>query len=241
MQYLDLTLATAEENLALDEALLDEAESLDGPNETLRLWESPAPMVVIGRSSRMGREVNVGVCRQRGIPVLRRVSGGAAIVAGPGCLMYSLVLSYQLRPQLRVLPRAHRWVLGMLTEALAPLVPGVGCRGTSDLAVGDRKVSGNSVRCRQTHFLYHGTLLYDFPLDLVAECLGMPERMPDYRERRGHGEFVMNLPLPATVIREALLRAFHARQARSSWPALAVARLVAEKYSQPQWNESLYW
>ena len=82
MRYLDLTLPTAAENLALDEALLEEAEAAGGPTEMLRLWESPQPLVVVGRSSRIDAEVRVDACRASGIPILRRASGGAAIVAG---------------------------------------------------------------------------------------------------------------------------------------------------------------
>jgi hypothetical protein len=37
MRYLDLTLPTLAENLALDEAILVEAESSNPPQETLRL------------------------------------------------------------------------------------------------------------------------------------------------------------------------------------------------------------
>jgi lipoate---protein ligase len=236
MRFLNLTLPTAAENIALDEALLDEAEAADSPVETLRLWESPEPMVVVGRSSRMATEVRLDVCRKQGIPVLRRPSGGLAIVAGPGCLMYALVLSYKLRPQLRVLDQAHRWILGTLVSALAPLAPGVGCRGTSDLAIDGRKFSGNSARCRRNHILYHGTLLYDFPLPLIEQCLAMPPRMPDYREGRPHRGFVRNLELPPEAIRQALIEAFHAREPCIAWPADRTARIVAEKYTQAEWQ-----
>jgi lipoate-protein ligase A len=235
MRYLDLTLPTATENLALDEALLEEAESLP-PRETLRLWESPQPLVVIGRSSRRETEVDVDACRDLGIPVLRRVSGGAAVVAGPGCLMYALVLSYQLRPQLRVLSQAHRYVLGALAAALEPLAPGIVCRGTSDLTLDGRKFSGNSARCRRHHLLYHGTLLYDFPLPLVERCLKMPPRMPDYRAGRPHGGFLTNLPLGVETIRQAVAAAWDARQPCPDWPAGRTAHLVGEKYGRPQWN-----
>ena len=238
MRYLDLTLPTAAENLALDEALLDEAEGGEAPGETLRLWEPRQPMVVVGRSSQFHVEVRLDACRTLQIPVLRRPSGGAAIVAGPGCLMYALVLSYRLRPQLRVLAEAHRWVLGRLVGALGALVPGVGCQGTSDLAIGGRKFSGNSVRCRRDHFLYHGTLLYDFPLQLVERCLAMPPRMPEYREGRPHETFVTNLPLRPELIRKALVDAFAAREPYEPWPARRVAQLVAEKYSLPEWRVS---
>jgi lipoate---protein ligase len=236
MRYLDLTLPTAAENLALDEALLDEAETSETPAETLRLWEPQQPMVVVGRSSQFHVEVRLDACRKLGIPVLRRPSGGATIVAGPGCLMYALVLSYQHRPQLRVLSEAHRWVLGVLAGALGAFAPGVECRGTSDLAIGGRKFSGNSARCRRNHLLYHGTLLYDFPLQLVERCLAMPPRMPDYRQLRPHESFLVNLPLPPATIRKALIDAFAASESCLVWPERRTARLVAEKYSLPEWQ-----
>lgn len=262
MRYLDLTLPTPMENLALDEALLEEAEAaaarmetaraeeLVEPQietaragemvelriETLRLWESLQPMVVVGRSSHVETEVRVAACRAAGIPILRRTSGGATIVAGPGCLMYALVLSYRLRPQLRVLSQAHRTVLGVLAAALTPLAPGVQCRGTSDMALGALKFSGNSARCRREYLLYHGTLLYDFPLDLIEECLAMPPRMPDYREHRSHGRFVTNLPVPVETIRQSLVAAWDAQEPCNAWPAQRTAQLVAEKYSLPEWN-----
>lgn len=236
MEYLDLTLPTAAENLALDEALLDEAEAADAPRETLRIWEATWPMVVVGRSSSVELEVLSETCRELGIPVLRRVSGGATVLAGPGCLMYALVLDYRLRPDLRTVENAHRWVLGKLTAALKPHVPEVRCRGTSDLAIGELKISGNSARCRREHILYHGTLLYDFPLPLIERCLKMPPRTPDYREGRPHERFVANLPIDAAMLRRLLVETFDANIQRETWPAERVARLVAGKYGQEDWS-----
>ena len=239
MRYLDLTLPTPAENLALDEALLDQAELAAQPTETLRLWEPTEPMVVVGRSSRIDLEVYRGECGRRGIPILRRSSGGAAIVAGPGCLMYALVLSYQLRPELRLIDHAHRFVLRTIAAALRPLVPGVTCQGTSDLALRDQKFSGNSVRCKRDHFLYHGTILYDFSLDLIAQCLTMPPRQPDYRGGRPHQGFLTNLPLPPGTIRAALIAAWDATQPCTDWPSDATRRLAAETYDSAAWNERL--
>lgn len=237
MRYLDLTLATAAENLALDEALLEEAEVSPRPLETLRLWEPPTPMVVVGRSSRAAEEVHLDACRQRGIPVLRRSSGGASIVTGPGCLMYAVVLSYQQRPALRMIDEAHRFVLGKLVSALKPLLPAVQFRGTSDLTVDQWKFSGNSVRCKRDYFLYHGTLLYNFPLELISTCLAMPPREPDYRQGRKHAAFVANLPLPAAAIRQALAATWEAGEPCDPWPRERTAQLVAERFTQAEWNE----
>src|SRR5688500_8323897 len=98
MKLLDLTLPSPAENLALDEALLDAAEADSTAEDVLRFWEPANYCVVVGRSSQVVVEVNLEACRRRGIPVVRRSSGGAAIVAGPGCLMYAVVLSYHRQP-----------------------------------------------------------------------------------------------------------------------------------------------
>ena len=89
VNLLDLTLSTPAENLAADEALLDEREATAG-EPVLRLWESPEHFVVVGYSNRVGTEVNEPACRARGIPILRRCSGGGTVLQGPGCLNYAL-------------------------------------------------------------------------------------------------------------------------------------------------------
>jgi lipoate-protein ligase A len=257
MQRLDLTLPTPAENLALDEALLDWAEEENEEWEFLRVWESQEPIVVVGRSTRVGQEVNRTACDQRGIPILRRSSGGAAIVAGPGCLMYAVVLSYKLRPELKDIRRAHAFVLGRLADALRGYGLPVSHAGTSDLVIGQgagsreqgagtlapcsqlpapRKFSGNSLRAKRTHLVYHGTLLYDFDVALVELCLRMPPRVPDYRGGRSHREFLVNLPLARQTIIDAVDAAWPTQIAVTQWPRERVSRLVAERFACDRWN-----
>ena len=217
-------------------------EGASQPTETLRIWEPREPMVVVGRSSQAGVEVRLQRCRKLGIPVFRRTSGGAAILAGPGCLMYAVVLSFELRPMLRASDHAHRFVLGKIVSALEPLIPGVRRRGISDLAigdlaVGDQKFSGNSIRIKRNHLLYHGTLLYDFDLPLVAQCLSMPPREPDYRQGRGHESFVTNVRLSPSVIRRAMVAAWKATDPCDDWPRERTSQLALERYAHDEWNE----
>lgn len=242
MHLLELTLPTPAENLSLDEALLETAEAGrvgDNSGEVLRLWEPTEPFVVLGRSSRVAEEVDQAECERRRIPILRRSSGGAAIVAGPGCLMYAVVLSIERNPHLQAIDQAHRHVLETLAAALRPLVGDVAWRGTSDLACGDRseiKFSGNSLRWKQSHLLYHGTILYDFPLATIAACLKSPPRQPEYRRGRSHAAFVGNFPASRAAIRTAIVGGFNATTPAPAWPAELTRRLVAEKYATPAWN-----
>lgn len=236
MRLLDLTLPTPEENLALDEALLEEAEDGDEPREVLRLWESPQPFVVLGRSSQAAIEVNLPNCHERGIRVLRRASGGAAVVVAPGSLMYAVVLSYELRPALHSLDEAHRFVLGTTLAGLRRLVPLAALQGTSDLTLGAFKFSGNSVRCKRRHLLYHGTLLYASDLTLIDRCLAMPPRQPEYRQNRPHSTFVANFPADAAALRKALITAWQANPTDHDWPRQRTSQLVATRYSRTEWN-----
>jgi lipoate---protein ligase len=236
MKLLDLTLATAAENVALDQALLDSAEDGQLADDVLRLWEPARPMVVVGRSSRMEDEVDLAACRSAGIPVLRRASGGAAIVTGPGCLMYAVVQRYAGREHLRLLDELHRHVLGIVVKAVGTLTGGAAYVGTSDLAIGGRKFSGNSVRCKRDHFLYHGTLLYEFDLPLFGRLLRMPPRQPEYRGGRMHAEFVMNLPVAGGDLRRAIATTFGAVESLNDWPQDLMQRLAGQRYSQDAWN-----
>tara|TARA_B100000809_G_scaffold170790_1_gene168116 strand:- start:333 stop:1046 length:714 start_codon:yes stop_codon:yes gene_type:complete len=236
MKLLDLTLESPASNLALDEALLDEAESSPDGAEWLRLWEPQEQMVVLGRASQAERELHLDRCQQAQIPVLRRCSGGAAIVTGPGCLMYSLVLGLQDRPQLRIPEQVHRFVLGQTARALESLGPDIAMEGTSDLVIGGHKFSGNSLRCKRNHILYHGTLLYDFPLQQISTFLQMPPRQPDYRQEREHHDFVTNLDIGADQLRQLLVAQWQATEAGASWPRERTEQLVATRYGMEEWN-----
>ncbi len=234
MRLVPLTLPTPAQNLALDEALLEEGK------ESLRLWEAPTPMVVLGRSSPFHSEVNHPACQRSGVPVLRRVSGGATVVALPGCLMYAVVLDTTQRTDARPIDAAHRYVLGRLVEALKPFDPTVSIEGTSDLAIerhGRRfKFSGNSLRVSRDRLLYHGTLLYAADLSIIGALLGRPVRQPEYRDGRTHGEFVVNLRATGPQLVEALAGVWGAKASDDPLPLGRVEALCSEKYGAPSWN-----
>lgn len=239
MHLLDLTLTDPAENLALDEALLEQAESQTGVVEVLRFWEPKHPMVVLGRSSPLEREVNLAYCQRHDIPILRRCSGGATIVTGPGCLMYAVLLNYRNRVHVRMLDQAHQYVLNQLRSAIQSLGLEVRILGTSDLTFGNRKFSGNSLRCRKNNFLYHGTIICNFDLSLVPNCLGTPQRQPAYRDGREHLEFLTQLSLPVDDLQNAIIKQWHASEELFPWPQKLTEQLAAEKYRTANWTNSV--
>ncbi|WP_417746630.1 lipoate--protein ligase family protein [Rosistilla oblonga] len=238
MQLLDLSLPQSAGNLALDEALLEAAEaaSSQSDSEVLRLWKFDRPTVVVGRGSKVEDEVNREFCDSVSIPILRRCSGGTSVTVGPGCLLYSLVLNTDLRPELKDLDRAHQFVMQTICDAVARLLGRIEFQGTCDLTWQNRKFSGNSLRVARRHLLYHGTLLFDFPIDLVQQTLRVPPRQPDYREGRSHDQFVINLPLGEQQLRDAMADAFEVQGNLQQWPQERVHQLVESRYSKSEWN-----
>ena len=56
--------------------------------EVLRFWEPQEPFVVVGYANQAAQEVNLEVCRTRGIPVLRALQRGRN--GGPGGGVFEL-------------------------------------------------------------------------------------------------------------------------------------------------------
>lgn len=235
MHFLDLTLPTLEANLALDEALLLEAETGRG-GEILRLWDWHNHAVVLGAGGKLAEEVDEAACRRDGVIIRRRSSGGGAVLLGPGCLNFALVLSYDRHPALREIGSSYRWILRALSEAFAGLAEDIEPAGTSDLAAAGRKFSGNSQQRKRAFLLHHGTLLYDFEPQRMSRYLRTPPRQPDYRHQRGHADFVTNLRVGAQDLRRRLRAAWAADKPLVSWPSATVGNLVIDKYGLEAWT-----
>jgi lipoate-protein ligase A len=121
MKYLDLTLPTPQENLACDEALLDFCEE-GYDQEILRFWEHRDPFVVLGYSNKTRTEVNFDAARRANVPLLRRCTGGGAVVQGPGCLNFSLILRIAEDGPLAGVTETNAYIMQRHRDALAPLL-----------------------------------------------------------------------------------------------------------------------
>jgi len=235
MKYLDLSLPTPAGNLACEEALLDSCN--EGGEEALRVWESPQPFVVLGYANRAALEVNMPACRKRGVPILRRCSGGGTVVQGPGCLSYALVMKLGGEKVFESISETNCFIMKKHAEVLGTLLKRqVAIEGFTDLAINGLKCSGNSQRRKRAALLFHGTFLLDFDLDLVEELLSFPSRQPDYREGRPHMQFLTRLPIKAAALKAALRKVWVAEEPMAETPHSRIEQLVAEKYSRDEWN-----
>ena len=258
MKWLDRTFDTPAENLACDEALLDLCD--EAGVEVLRCWESRQIFVVVGYGNRVESEVHVEECRRRGVPILRRCSGGGTVVQGPGCLNYNLTLRLPESGPLTTVTGTNDFVMERQRAALEKLLgASVSVQGHTDLAWQEvervtgtpalpsplspptsappwQKFSGNAQRRRRRALVFHGTMLHDFDLGLIDALLNFPSAQPDYRAGRGHAEFVRNIPAPASDLRTALRTAWSAKEILPAVPRDRLAALLRDHYSNENWN-----
>ena len=239
MHRFESQLSDAPSELACDEALLLSAqEGVIG--EVIRTWEFDRPVVVLGRSSKVAEQVDQSFCQERGIPILRRCSGGASVVGGPGCFFYSVVLEIGDRG-LRKIDVAHQFVMQRVLSALRVQVPEARLQGICDLTLDDRKFSGNSLKIARTHVLYHGTILYDADLDLLDRCLEFAPRQPEYRAQRKHRDFVANVAIDPMQFVQDLQQQFEVRHSPvmlSDSPLIEsrMRELLKDRYNNDDWH-----
>jgi lipoate-protein ligase A len=234
MTYCDLTLPTPEENLACDEVLLDLCE--DGfASEVLRFWEPSQYFVVVGYANKIAHEVHDAYCEFSGIPILRRCTGGGAVLQGQGVLNYSLIL--RAEGELHNIPSTNNFILKRHQVALATMLKApVEIQGHTDLAIGGLKFSGNSQRRKKNCLLFHGSILLHLDIEQVEKTLSFPSRQPDYRLGRCHSDFLMNLKVSAELIKNTLRKTWNATQPLQQFPTDQIAVLARRKYRQPEWN-----
>jgi lipoate-protein ligase A len=237
MKYLDLSFATPAMNLACDEALLELCENGESDSALLRIWEPQIHFVVLGHANRLRSEVNLAACTENRISILRRLSGGGAVMQGPGCLNYCLILNAHAR-RLRNIKDTFRYVLERHRRFIGQIA-GVDVRieGISDLAVGGRKISGNAQYRKARYVLVHGTFLLNFDLSMIARFLRMPAKQPAYRQHRPHSEFTTNLNLKSAQVRACIRDGWKAAAEFCEVPFARMEALVRERYGRDEWSE----
>lgn len=123
------------------------------------------PTVICGRNQDIEKEVNLDYCRQHGIAVVRRRSGGGAVYAD----MQNYMFSYIAPGDAVQTTFAH--YTGMIAAMLRRLGIDACATGRNDIVVGDRKISGNAFYHIPGHCIVHGTMLYDYCTETLSKVL----------------------------------------------------------------------
>ena len=146
--------------LAMEEFV---ARHIDEP-DCFFMWQVE-PSVIFGRNQVLEDEVNVAYCREHGIKLYRRKSGGGCVYADMDNLMLSYVTSEDH------VNFAFNRFINMVLLVMRKL--GIAATGTAhnDVMIGDRKVCGTACYHLEGRSIVHSTMLYDTNMEHMLNAI----------------------------------------------------------------------
>lgn len=182
-------------NMAIDEAvMLSYADKKVPPTIRFYGWEPAA--VSIGYFQQAAKEIDYAFCREQGIDVVRRLTGGRAVLHAAE-LTYSIVVAEDYPGMPPTITASYRYLtqglllglakIGLTAEMTKPQssyaqrVPGHPAQHSSaacfdapshyELTVGGKKLIGSAQVRKKGVILQHGSILLDFSPELLAGVL----------------------------------------------------------------------
>ena len=158
-------------NLALDEVLTTRVGAgLRKP--TLRLWEWDESAVVIGSFQSLRNEVDPAGAEKHGFDVVRRISGGGAMMMAAGQIItYSLYVPASL-VQGMTFADSYAFLDDWVLQALRSLGIDATYQPLNDIAGPSGKIGGAAQkRLANGGVLHHATLSYDIDGQMMTEVL----------------------------------------------------------------------
>ena len=150
--------------LAMEEYLAREKVETVG-SSLFFMWQVN-PTVIIGRNQVAENEVNLAYCREHGIEVYRRKSGGGCVFADQKNIMMSYITAHG---------GCVTETFSEYTEAVAKMLRDLGFDASAstrnDILIGDLKVSGNAYYHLSRSSIVHGTMLFEADLEVMSKAI----------------------------------------------------------------------
>jgi lipoate-protein ligase A len=235
-------------NMAIDEALYRLRSQGKAPN-TLRLYRWNPSAVSIGYFQILEQEVSIEDCRQSGVDIIRRMTGGGAVYHSyEGEITYSIIVD-QAHPKIpNDIIQSYQRLCQGLVIALQTLKLPAEFKPINDIEVNGKKISGNAQTRRRGIVVQHGTLLLDTDIRTMFRLLKVPQEKISDKLVKSVEDRVTTIRrelgyVDANEVEQALIQGFTTAldvtfvpgQLSNEERRLA-NQLKTEKYSQPRWT-----
>ena len=150
------------QNHALEEWLMDHVSE-----DCFMLWRNEKA-ILLGRNQNLYREINLPYVTEKGIKIVRRITGGGAVFTDEGNIMFTFICRKG---------QAAFMDFEQFTKPLLSVLQNMGIpaefTGRNDLTVAGRKFSGNAQCLYKGRLLHHGTLMYQANIEELAQVLNV--------------------------------------------------------------------
>jgi len=168
--------------MAMDDAILECRAEKKTPN-TLRFLQFDPSTVLVGYHQSVEQEVRLPYCTDNNVDINRRITGGGTILFTPTCLGWEIFADKTVQgvSELRTdLGKLAEFICEGAVLGLKKLGVEAEFRPKNDIEVNGRKISGTGGTERGNSYMYQGTLLVDFDIDLMLRSLRIPvEKLKD--------------------------------------------------------------
>jgi lipoate-protein ligase A len=186
--------------MALDQALMS---TIDDFIPVLRLYGWKPSAVSIGYFQSLEEEVNVKKCEDLGIDVVRRMTGGGAVLHE-----HELTYTFITKIFPAKIIESYRSICEPVVMCLKNLGFDAKFSPLNDIIVKNKKVSGNAQTRRNDVLLQHGTILLDVDIDKMFTVLKIPSEKIRDKAIKDVRERVMGLRISFDEVANQLWRSF---------------------------------
>lgn len=238
MLYVDCRSTDCYDNLALEQYLFD---TVGRTQPVFMLWQNDNT-IVVGKHQNTVEEINGEFVKERGIHVVRRLSGGGAVYHDLGNVNFTFITDAGDAATLDL----HMFCRPV-AEALALLGVKAEVSGRNDITIDGQKFSGNAQYIKNGRVMHHGTILFDSDLEVVSKALKVSADKIESKGIKSIRSRVTNVrphlerDVGLEEFKRVLIRSIFGTDHPDEWQPTeadraAVQRLRDEQYATWAWN-----
>jgi lipoate-protein ligase A len=165
--------------MALDEAILTAHSQGQSPS-TFRFLQFAPHCALVGYHQAVEQEIRADYCREQGIEINRRLTGGGGLYWDRGALGWEVYAPQGHPAVARDVEALYAQLCNAAVAGLARLGVRAAFRPKNDIEVDGRKISGTGGTSLGGSFMFQGSLLVDFDVDTMLRALRIPtEKLKD--------------------------------------------------------------
>ncbi len=191
-RLLDTGPRTAAENMALERVLLT-ARERDWTPDTLHFLQFKPHCVLVGYHQNVSLEVEEQYCRDHGLDINRRISGGGCIYMDESQLGWELIARKGTPGIPGRLEDMYRLLCEGAVRGFRKLGVDARYRPLNDIEVDGRKISGTGGTEDAQAFIFHGTVLTDFDIDTMLQSIKLPVKKLEDKQIQSFRQRVVSL------------------------------------------------